>query len=92
MEFRVGLFQIRDGETQVALRGGQGAVPQEILDVPQVGVVLDEMGGTALGLMASNSSLSLPPSTRSAGGLLTIETKVTPPELAAGFLGAHSVS
>ena len=48
MEFRVGLFQIRDGETQVTLRGGQGAVPQEVLDVPQVGVVLNEMGSTSV--------------------------------------------
>jgi hypothetical protein len=44
MEFGVGLFQIRDREAQVALRGGQGAMPQEVLDVPQVGVVLNEMG------------------------------------------------
>jgi hypothetical protein len=46
MRLRVGLFQISDRETQVALRGGQGAVAQEILDVPQVGVLLNEMGGT----------------------------------------------
>jgi len=43
MEFGVGFFQIRDGEAQVTLRGGQGAVAQEILDVPQVGVVLNEV-------------------------------------------------
>jgi hypothetical protein len=46
--FRVGLFQIRDGEAQVTLRGGQGAVAQEILDVPQVGVVLNEMGSASV--------------------------------------------
>jgi hypothetical protein len=42
------LFQIRDGEAQVALRGGQGTVPQAVLDVPQVGVVLNEMRGTGV--------------------------------------------
>jgi len=44
MELGVGLFQIGDREAQVALRGRQGAMPQEVLDVPQVGVVLNEMG------------------------------------------------
>ena len=51
MEFRVGLFQIGDGEAQVALRGGQGAVAQEVLDVPQVGVVLNEMGSATCGAL-----------------------------------------
>ena len=37
-------------------------------------------------------SLSLPPSSRPACGVLTIDTTATPPELEAAFLGAHSAS
>ena len=48
VEFGVGLFQIGYREAQVALCGGQGAVPQEVLDVAQIGVVLNEMGSTSV--------------------------------------------
>ena len=44
MEFGVGLFQVRDGEAQVTLGGGQRAVAEQVLHVPEVGMVLDEMG------------------------------------------------
>src|SRR5208282_1876080 len=48
--------------------------------------------GAVLGLIASNSGLSLAPSSRTACGLVTIDTTVTPPVLEAGFLGVHSAS
>ena len=44
----MGLFQVGDGETQIALRGGQGTVSQEVLDVAQIGVVLNEVGRTGV--------------------------------------------
>ena len=45
VEFRVGLFQIRNRETQVAFRGGEGAVPQEVLDMPQIGILSSPIPG-----------------------------------------------
>jgi hypothetical protein len=45
LKFGVGLFQIGDREAQITLRGGQGAVSQEALDVAHIGVVLNAMGG-----------------------------------------------
>ena len=48
MEFGVGLFQVGDREAEVALRGGQGTMPQEFLHVPQVGVILNEMGSASV--------------------------------------------
>ena len=61
MEYRVGLFQICDRETQVALGGGQGTVPQEVLDLPQVAAVLNEMGGTSVSPnMAENAPKRTP--------------------------------
>ena len=51
VEFRVGLFQVRDGETQVTLGGGQGAVAEQILHVPQVRMILDEVSGAGVAPM-----------------------------------------
>jgi len=41
MEAPVRLFQVGDRQVQVTLGGRQGAVPQDLLDVPQVRPVLE---------------------------------------------------
>jgi hypothetical protein len=44
MELGMGFFQVGDAEAEVALRSRQRAMPQQILDVPQVGLVLHQVG------------------------------------------------
>jgi hypothetical protein len=61
MEFGMGRFQVRDRATQVALGGGKGTMPQKVLDVPQVGAVLNAMGGTSVSPnMAENAPKRAP--------------------------------
>ena len=45
MVFGMGFLQVGDGEPEVALGGGQGAMAQESLHVAQVAVILEQMGG-----------------------------------------------
>ena len=46
--------------------------------------------GAVLGLIASNSGLSLAPYSRPACGVLTIDTRARPPELVEAFVVARS--
>ncbi len=48
MKLGVGFFQIRDGQAEVTLCGGEGAVAKQILDVAEAGMVLDEMSRAAV--------------------------------------------
>ena len=45
MELGVGRFEVGDGQAQVTLRGGQRTVPQEVLDMAEIGVVLHQVRG-----------------------------------------------
>jgi hypothetical protein len=44
----VGRLQVADGQAQVTLGGRQRAVSQQVLDVAQIGVVFDQVGGTGM--------------------------------------------
>ena len=48
MELAVGLLQVGDGQPQIPLRGRQRDVPQKLLDVAQVGVVLQQVRGATV--------------------------------------------
>ena len=48
MELGVSGFQVGDGELQVTLGGRQRAVPKQVLNVAQIGVVLDQVRGAGV--------------------------------------------
>ncbi len=60
VELGVGFFEVGDGQAQVAFGGGQGAVAEQILDVPQVGVVLHKVSraGVAPNMRGAATGLS----------------------------------
>jgi len=43
MELGVGFFEIGDGQTQIPFGRGQRAMSQQVLDMAEVGVVLEQM-------------------------------------------------
>lgn len=48
VEFRVRLFQIGDGEAQVALGRGERLMAKQVLDMAEAGMVLDQVSGTGM--------------------------------------------
>lgn len=44
----MGQLQLRDGELQVPFRRVQGAVPEDFLNMAQVGQVLQKVGGATM--------------------------------------------
>lgn len=48
VEAPVGFLQVGDGEMEVSLGGGEGAVAEHFLDVAETGAVAHEMGGAGV--------------------------------------------
>ena len=48
MKAPVRVLQVRDGEMQIALGRGEGAVAEQLLDVTETGVIADEMGSAGM--------------------------------------------
>jgi hypothetical protein len=48
MELAMGFFEIGDGQAQIALGGGEGAMPDDVLNVPEIGFVFDHVRGATV--------------------------------------------
>ena len=48
MELAVRLLQVGDGQPQVTLRGRQRLVAEHFLNVPQVGIILQQVRGATV--------------------------------------------